>query len=259
MLEKISAALCGSLSAEACGATWTAITGVATVALTVITFGLLFGVRYAGRQLKQDRLFNQTVKTDDLVKEWQASRAAKGLELLDPMTSDNETERLHLNKEAFEKHFSQHYQRQPGGAEVQAVYVMMDEILDITDRLEPYARRNIVNIGLASEIMGYNLITGYYYLSSAIQQRATDDDINSESFRDLALRCQAYAWFHPLSADIRDEVAWLDLPRIKYKKRGSDTRNDSRGYEPGWIHQIKRLLGLLYRYLRYLIAFLFGG
>ena len=169
------------------------------------TFVLAVGVVFAALQYFGERKNNRVVETNSLLRDWQATR----LQIARTQLDNNVYRRL-LRLQRF-KAFRD--------LEVD-VYNFIQDTARISERMEILVRRGAADEGIIVEHIGYDILVSYYILRDVLQDRAAEDDLNYEGFRDLARRTQDYAKLHPLDADLRDKLVFANLPPLRY--RGGD-------------------------------------
>lgn len=192
----------------------TAISGAVTAAFTIV---LAVGIVIAARQFALSRRFSRLQETQhliDLINASKLSRINNRVERFDGIPTYLETSRQKANRLYARLH------RLKGRKYFSKAWKKLDsaiqDVADVTDRIEIYIRKGNADEGTIAEHAGYCILSTYYILQDVLALRTLEDDLSYEGFRDLSRRIQDYGKLYQLESELRDELVWAVLPPFKY-------------------------------------------
>jgi hypothetical protein len=216
---------------------WTAISAIATVVSAFATVVLAFGVIIAWYQLRLQRKGNQVIETGKLLQEWNSDRLWLARSWLDEDADSWDIDRKRATR----------LYKLVAGLKTWRFRRLQDFVNDLieeharlAERIEIYIRKGAADESIIGDHIAYDVLMSYTTIQGVLQERATEDDLSYEGFRDLALRLQDYAKIHPFDADLRGRLVWANLPPLEYA-RG----DKSKGYDKSLWRQIELELATL--------------
>ena len=171
------------------------------------TWALAAGVIFAGLSFFWQRRANRVLEAGNLVREWSAPALRK------------------LRRDIDESPDKEDNRRKANSLLETDVTLSIDGFIEdtarLTERIEAYIRNGLADERIIAELLVYDVVALYYACQDALKQRANEDNLNYEGWRDLALRLRDLSRIYPKSIDLVSDLKWdFDIPPLEYRTPG---------------------------------------